>query len=278
MLSIIISSYQDHFYKQLCDSIGSTIGDDFPYELVKIDNPNLMGICEAYNKGASKANYDHFLFLHEDVIFQTKDWGNDLMKAFGTLKNPGILGIAGTSYKSRIPVGWWSFVDYNFLHIDQLTRDKTIASHRLKENNKAIIVDGVFLAMKREVWLKKKFNEKNKEFHGYDIEISLDVAKNHQNYVLSDILLTHLSSGTITKKWLDVIISIYSRHKNRSENTSRSVEIFSYEIFFRYLNRFKYSKSDKILFFLKFYNPALFSLRENYKILHMFFYYLNPKN
>ena len=72
MLSIIISSYQPEFYLALEKNIAESIG--IPYEIMKIDNPGIMGICEAYNRGAEKAQYDFLLFLHEDVLFETQDW------------------------------------------------------------------------------------------------------------------------------------------------------------------------------------------------------------
>lgn len=43
MVSIIISSYQEKFYSALEINIAKTIG--IPYEIIKIDNLNLMGIC-----------------------------------------------------------------------------------------------------------------------------------------------------------------------------------------------------------------------------------------
>ncbi|MFC7346665.1 glycosyltransferase [Chryseobacterium zhengzhouense] len=277
MLSIIISSYQEDYYKNLHENIKNTIGENFVHEIIKIDNPGLMGICEAYNKGASKASYDYFLFIHEDILFQTADWGDKLIAHFNTLKNPGVLAVAGTSYKSVLPVGWWSFNDYRRLHIDQITKQKEVHSHRLQHTEEVMITDGVFLAMTKNIWNQFKFNDKNLDFHGYDIEISLDVSKKKQNYVLHDILITHLSSGNITRNWLDRLIKIYSHHNSASDNFTRDNEIASYEIFFRYLNRFKYSKLEKLKVFLMFYKPHMFSLRDNYKILHMFLFYFNHK-
>ncbi|KFC24065.1 glycosyltransferase [Chryseobacterium sp. FH1] len=277
MLSIIISSYQEDYYKNVCNSISQTIGNT-AYEIIKIENPGLMGVCEAYNKGAAQSKHDYLLFIHEDILFQTDNWGEKLISHFSKLENPGILAVAGTSYKSIVPVGWWSFLEHRFLHLDQITKEKETHSHRLENPKKVIITDGVFLAMTKEKWAVTKFNDNNKDFHGYDVEISLDFSKNSQNYVIPDILITHLSSGTITRQWLDRIINIYSKHIFKPSNFSHSNELSSYEIFFRYLNRFKYSKSEKIAVFFKFYRPLLFSLRENYKILHMFFYYINTKN
>lgn len=277
MLSIIISSYQEEYYKNLQDNIKMTIGDTFPYEIIKIENPGLMGVCEAYNNGASKSKYAHLLFIHEDIHFHTNNWGEKLIQSFSTFENVGILGVAGTSYKSRLPIGWWSFQTYNALHLDQVTKEKKIESYRLDKAEKVLIVDGVFLAMRKEAWEQNKFNENNKHFHGYDIEISIDISKRYQNYIINDIVLEHFSSGVISKNWLDTIIDIYSRNLFISRNASTSNEIFSYEVFLRYLRRFDYSKKERIIAFFKFYRPYLFNLKDNYKILNMFSYYLKSK-
>ena len=115
MISIIISSYQDKFYSALEKNIAETIG--IPYEIIKIVNPNLMGICEAYNKGASMAKYNYLLFLHEDVIFHTKEWGQKLVSHLEK-ENVGVIGIAGSNYVPRFPIGWHVPDDkYNFLYL-----------------------------------------------------------------------------------------------------------------------------------------------------------------
>ena len=278
MLSIIISSYQEHYYKELQENIKDTIGEDFIYEVIKIENPGLMGICEAYNQGAEKASYDYLLFIHEDVLFQSTDWGKKLSNHFSTLNDAGVLAVAGTSYKSLLPVGWWSFTEYSSLHIDQITKQKETHSHRLTEPKKVIITDGVFLAMTKKIWSEFRFNAQNTDFHGYDIEMSLDVSKKYQNYVIHDVLITHLSSGNINKNWLDRLIKIYSHHRFLPKNFSRANELSAYEIFFRYLNRFKYTRAEKVKVFFTFYRPRLFSLKENLKILNMFIYYFNPNH
>lgn len=78
IISIIISSYQPNYFLALEKNIAETIG--IPYEIIKIDNPNTMGICEAYNKGASKAQFENLLFIYEDILFQTKYWGRVIDK------------------------------------------------------------------------------------------------------------------------------------------------------------------------------------------------------
>ena len=117
MLSIRISSYQPQFYSALEKNIAETIG--IPYEIIKIDNPNLMGICEAYNKGASLSKYDYLLFVHEDVIFHTKEWGQKLINHL-KLENVGVIGVAGSNYVPIAPIGWYlPDNSYNFLNYIQ---------------------------------------------------------------------------------------------------------------------------------------------------------------
>jgi hypothetical protein len=79
MLSIIISSYQKHYFDQLVENIRETIGEDFQYEIIQMWNPNVMSITEAYNSGAGKSRYENLLFLHEDIIFYTRNWGKRLL-------------------------------------------------------------------------------------------------------------------------------------------------------------------------------------------------------
>ena len=58
MISIVISSYQPHFFAALEKNIVETIG--VTYEIVQIYNPGTMGICEAYNKGANIIVSTHY--------------------------------------------------------------------------------------------------------------------------------------------------------------------------------------------------------------------------
>lgn len=80
MLSIIVSSYQKDNFSNFTKNISETIGIGFNYEIIAIENPGLMGICEAYNKGAKKSVYSNLLFIREDVLFTTQNWGELLMR------------------------------------------------------------------------------------------------------------------------------------------------------------------------------------------------------
>lgn len=105
MISIIISSFRPNLFSDLIENIKDTIGID-EYEIIKIDNPGIMGLCDAYNKGAADAKYKYLCFCHEDVLFHTQNWGELIISSFS--KNPriGIVGFAGSVYKTWIPSGW----------------------------------------------------------------------------------------------------------------------------------------------------------------------------
>lgn len=73
MISIIICSKNKDLLKDVSANIELTIG--VPYEIIAIENnKGEFGICKAYNDGASKAKYDIFCFMHEDISFETQNW------------------------------------------------------------------------------------------------------------------------------------------------------------------------------------------------------------
>lgn len=243
MLSIIISSYQTQYYNQLVKNISETIGHSFQYEIIPIWNPNLMSITQAYNLGAQRAQYDYFLFLHEDVIFYTKDWGKKLVQHLSIL-DTGVIGIAGSNYVPKAPSGWFiGDNDNTFIYI-MGTPTSTSKKVLLKNScpnyrNSAYGIDGVFMAVTRKVFLEFYFNENLQGFHSYDIDFSLKVAGRYNNYVINDILIEHFSFGKPDVKWLENNIEVRKNIKtsfSQKNNSAieKSVYISFIEIYFKY--------------------------------------------
>lgn len=215
MLSIIISSYQKQYYDQLVENISATIGDDFAYEIIQIWNPNLMSITKAYNLGAEKSQYDYLLFLHEDVIFHDQNWGEKLLTHLN-MKDVGIVGIAGSSYIPSAPSSWPVAKKYDFVNIFQGNKENKEYSHQKSVSESmtnVFSIDGVFIAIKKDVYEEFKFDESLHSFHGYDLDFSLRVAKKFQNFVVDNILLQHFSNGNLNKDWFDANVSIKEKIK-----------------------------------------------------------------
>lgn len=274
MLSIIISSYNKSNFENIQNNIAETCGID--YELIKIDNPNLMGICEAYNKGATKAQYHYLLFIHEDIIFHTQNWGELLIKHLEK-ENTGVLGIAGSNYVPKAPTGWYLFDNtYNFSNCIQNNKEKSNPRliHVLNSKVNIFSVDGVFLAVKKNVYNEFPFNENIKGFHGYDLDFSLRVATKYKNYVIHDILLEHFSEGNPDKIWFENNILIRKKIKYKFNKIfDEKLETDSFHIFLNgYFshNRFIFKNVISTLCFL----PSQLKLSSYFFIIKHYLYLL----
>lgn len=277
MLSIIISSYQPKYFDQLVKNIDETVGDDFEYEIIQIWNPNLMSITKAYNDGVKKSKFQNYLFLHEDLIFKTKNWGEKLL-AHLNHSETGIVGLAGSSYVPIAPSSWTVSEKYNFANILQGSKGNTdyIKTNSTKElRTKVFGVDGVFLAITRVNYEQILFDEKLLGFHGYDLDFTLRTSKKFQNYVVNDILLQHFSVGNLDKVWLNANIKIREKvgfhfHKIFDSEVEKSVFLsFLYKYFSYYPVTLK-----NIFFTLKFYPSGRLHFNDQINIWKKYFNYL----
>lgn len=209
MISVIISTYKPILFQQITENIKQTIGVE--YEIIGIENNTQYSICEAYNMGVERAKYPFLCFVHEDVIFLTSDWGKNLVSIMKNDNSIGLVGVAGTKFKSSYPSAWGqspTLSKFKRGHIKQRYRDNREYYIDFNENaesneiEEVICLDGVFLFSKKEVFTKCKFDEKLlTDFHGYDIDFSLQVFfQSFKVVVFRGILLLHYSSGNYTRK------------------------------------------------------------------------------
>lgn len=278
MLSIIISSYQENYYSTLEKNIRETIG--LPYEIIKIDNPGKIGICEAYNNGASRAKYDYLLFIHEDIIFHTYNWGELLINHLSK-ENIGVVGVAGSSYVPKAPISWNVPDDnYVFLNLIQNTKERNNSKlySNINDSAKVFALDGVFLAIKKSVYNKFLFDEVVKGFHGYDTDFSLRVATEYDNYVISNILIEHFSKGNPDKNFFDNNIQIRRKIKNNFNKTfEENIEKCSFQIFIeKYFRYYKFNFKN-IIFTLKFL-PLNLRFKSYISIIKSYLYYFLKEN
>jgi glycosyltransferase involved in cell wall biosynthesis len=220
MISIIVSSHRPVQFSAFSKSLSSTIG--VPYELIQIDNPSTMGLCEAYNAGAQKAKYDILCFVHEDIQFITDKWGLKLLSHFQSDENIGVVSVAGSVCKSKMPSGWWQPAENNTepkrMNIIQQSRYQggaQVHDYINPFNEKKSLVatlDGVFLAVHKKVWEKNKFDETLlKGFHGYDIDFTINVGRTRNNYVVYDVLISHQSEGNMNLDWFRSVFEVHKK-------------------------------------------------------------------
>ena len=157
MISVIICSANQAFAQQVQKNIAETIG--VTWEPVIIDNTQSpKGITHIYNLGAARAQYDILCFVHEDVLFQTQNWGVKIIESFKNDNSLGLIGIAGSKYKSKTPSGWYSgFPELDCCNITHLNNDNQKQSIYFNpspgsQTQRVIVLDGVFLCCPRNVW------------------------------------------------------------------------------------------------------------------------------
>ncbi len=183
MISVIICSINKGLAQQVQKNIAATIG--VVWEFIVIENTvSPKSLTEVYNVGASKAKYDVSLFVHEDVLFQTKNWGEKLLDYFEKDNSLGLIGIAGSKYKSSVPSGWFSGIEAldccNILHVDSNNQKLPMYFNPVPGTpiQDVVVLDGVLLCCKKNVWQQVKFDEIFlKGFHLYDIDFSFRVAQ-----------------------------------------------------------------------------------------------------
>jgi hypothetical protein len=220
MISIIISSANKKLLDQLFINIQDTIGVE--YEIVSFDNgKGEKGINEIYNLGTKKAQYDILCYMHEDIRFETADWGKKVIDLFSH-HDIGLLGVAGSTYKSGVPSSWFPSDLFGRsswrLNIKQQSKFKeAVEKHdyynplneRLAE---VACVDGVWFCTTKEMALAYPFDEQLLTgFHGYDIDYSLTIGQVAKVYVTFDVLITHLSEGNFNEHWLKEMIKVHEK-------------------------------------------------------------------
>jgi len=205
MISVIVCSkfeaIPDNFRESLEQTIMTT------YEIVHIDNSkNSHSIFEAYNLGVKRSKFPFLCFVHEDVIFHTKEWGNKLINHL-KIDQTGIIGVAGCGLISPLP-GQWNDMFHAMNIIQSSSKRKNtpkkyyISSELSTAPWPAVALDGVFLAMRKDLFQKIHFDDSIPGFHSYDLDICMQAhVAGFRNFVVDDILIEHYSRGNFNTEF-----------------------------------------------------------------------------
>jgi hypothetical protein len=205
MISIIICSRELGITPHLSANIATTIG--FEYELIVIDNSeNKYSIFQAYNKGIEQSKSEILCFIHDDILFHSKNWGKKLIEIFKSDAKIGLVGVAGSKVKTKAPSGWWNSPhELKQINIIQHLETGEVERWEYGLDNDVLLeevvaIDGVFMAIKRDENIL--FDTTLKGFHNYDLNISLLYkVKGYKVMVTKEIVIEHFSNGNINKSW-----------------------------------------------------------------------------
>lgn len=281
MISIILCTKNSNALTNLKKNIQETIGVQF--ELIVIeDAKGKIGICKAYNQGTLKSKYDIICFMHDDIYFNSLNWGKIICSILSDL-SIGIIGVAGCCIKTKTPSGWAIYGAHHFrrYRLNQSSKLHNKPDYKCynpynERLSNVVTLDGLWMCMRKTVWQKNPFDEQTfKGFHFYDLDICLKVYQHHRICVTYDILIEHRSMGNYhSREWLDNSLKFYYKWKQQlpvsttfiNYNEIKKIEYTANLNFTRQLLAFNYNLDIILKFVAKSYILNVFS-RKNFKLL-----------
>ena len=173
-------------------------------QILVYENNGEHSLAEIYNKGLKDSENDIVVFMHDDLIIDSKNLTPKIIKIFEKNNDYGIIGIAGTD--KLVSGMWWQNREDMYGVVGHIQNGKR---HVNKYSQKAyndvlkdvVVVDGLFMMMHKNR-LKNGFNEQFKKFHFYDLPICVE---NHMEGVKIGVTtkfdITHKSVGMTNKDW-----------------------------------------------------------------------------
>lgn len=177
-ISIIICSRRPNISANLKQNIAETIGCE--YELIVIDNSHdQYNIFQAYNEGIKRSQGDVLCFMHEDILYRSKDWGTIVLDVFED-KTIGLVGFAGTHFLSSSPFYW---TNSPFISEHNLTNDKGVVLECFKDEYydthglaDLVAIDGFCFFVKKQLFEYIRFDDNTYSgYHAYDMDICMQV-------------------------------------------------------------------------------------------------------
>lgn len=180
-------------------------------QVIEKINTGNKSLSTIYNEIINESETDIIVLCHDDLYFDSKKWGEKLVKHFSKCEH-GILGVAGTTYLPKSGQ-WWEdtskMVGIVNHESDGKKWESKYSEDLLSEIKDVVIVDGLFIAIDKTK-IKKNFDESVKGFHMYDINFCFE------NYlqgvkvgVIYNVRITHKSVGKTNEQW-DVNRQLFS--------------------------------------------------------------------
>jgi glycosyltransferase involved in cell wall biosynthesis len=144
------------------------------------------------------------VLCHDDIYFDTKNWGNKILNHFKRNKDYGVLGLAGTTNMPKSAKWWEDFSKMKGIVNHEHEGKKWESKYSASKGNQlddVVLVDGLFIVINKKN-IKQKFNENIKGFHFYDVDFSFrNFIEGVKIGVMYDVRVTHKSIGQTNEQW-----------------------------------------------------------------------------
>lgn len=188
---------------KLIEYLKKTCGGGKKTQVIEKVNNGEKSLTQVYNEILNESENNFVVFCHDDIEFDTNNWGDKLIKLFNRNPEFGIIGIAGTT--DLIDGRWWTMKQSMIGIVSHKHEGKkwtnTYSPDQGNKLKEVVVLDGLFFCVDKSK-IKKDFNEEFKGFHFYDIPFCFD------NYlsgvklaVTTQIRVTHMSIGQTNEQW-----------------------------------------------------------------------------
>ena len=173
-------------------------------QIIPIENNGEYSLTEVYNKILLQSHNDILVLCHDDIYFDSKNWGQKILNHFKRKPEYGILGLAGTTIMPKSGRWWEDFSKMKGIVNHEHGGKKWESRYSASSGNQiddVVLVDGLFIVVNRKK-IKEKFNEEINGFHFYDVDFSFtNFIKDVKIGVVYDIRVTHKSIGQTNEQW-----------------------------------------------------------------------------
>lgn len=173
-------------------------------EILVYENDGVDSLPKIYNIGLNDSSNDIVVFMHDDLILETKNITPKVIRLFEKNLEYGIIGLAGTdNLKSGM---WWEDRSSMYGIVGHEHEGKRHVNHYSKGDysekiKDVVVIDGLFMMIHKKR-IKHTFNEEFQGYHFYDLPICVENYMDKVKIgVTTKIRVTHKSIGVTNKQW-----------------------------------------------------------------------------
>ena len=185
------------------DMLKKTSGVSKP-EVIPFENNGEHSLTEVYNKILEQSSNDVVVLCHDDIYFDSKNWGSKILNHFKRNSEYGILGLAGTTNIPKSGRWWEDFSKVKGIVNHEHEGKKWESKYSTSKGNQlddVVLVDGLFIVVNKKN-IKQNFNKEISGFHFYDVDFSFrNFIEDVKIGVMYDVRVTHKSIGQTNEQW-----------------------------------------------------------------------------
>lgn len=195
----------------------SMVNQSVEYEWILIDNKNsqFKSAAEALNYGATQAEGNYLMFVHQDVNLKSNKWLEDVEKTLDSLENLGVAGVAGMSETENNIIS----------NIEHGTPPQPAGKIHVKDPVPVQTLDECLFIIPQPVFKEYKLDANLEGWHLYAVEYCLKVKKKGLNVYVIPNSVYHssyeygLSLPKTYYKILKTILKKYQKDYNKIYTT-----------------------------------------------------------